>query len=86
MTIDTFLAAARSLTTLFLARLDELHPALIAPVLLLMVVIVGAAAFAIAFVAAAAVAISAAAGIGLLARRVIVAAVAYSHARREVTA
>lgn len=85
MNIDTILTAARSLTNMFLARLDEVHPALIAPVLLLLVVIVGAAAAAIAFVAAAAFAISSAAGICLLARRAIVAAVAYSQARKEVT-
>lgn len=86
MNFDAFLDALRPLTTMFLARVDEVHPALIAPVLLLLVVIVGAAAAAIALVAVAAFGISAAAGIGLLARRAIVAAVAYSQARREVTA
>lgn len=69
------------LTRMFLARVDDLHPALLLLVIPLFVVVVGAAAFAVAVIVAAITLIAASGGVILLARWAINAAAAYSDSR-----
>lgn len=71
-------------TRMFLARLDDLHPALLLLVIPLFVLVVGAAAFAIAVLAVAITLITASGGVMLLARWLINAAAAYSESRAAV--
>lgn len=80
--LDAFLVTLRTFVALFLERLDDLHPAMIVPVVTLFAVVVGALALAVAIIAAAVAALVATGGVAVLARRVIVAAVAYSNRRR----
>lgn len=74
------------LTRMFLARLDELHPAAqLLLVIPLFVVIVAAAGFAVIVFAAAVTLITASGGVILVARWAINTAAAYSRSRAAVT-
>ena len=74
------------LTRMFLARLDDLHPAAqLLLVIPLFVIVVGAGAFAVIVIATAVTLLAAAGSVLLIARWLIHAAAAYSQHRAAVT-
>jgi hypothetical protein len=77
-------AAIRHGLAVLVARLDGVHPLMLAPAVLLLVLIVMAFAVVVVAVVAAAVVVAVGTGFTVCLRRVLAAAVAYEGPRKEV--